>query len=160
MGAVLPGYTWRKKNHFSISLKKTHNSLYVYESSVFLHVFILTSIMSTSCSHRAAAYRLPAGTHARSKLTVMAAETDLLSHISECKCGLDKCVRERCVQWNGAINGNPAAKSYQPRNNEAMFKAEIRQPHSPELLVQLFINSSECLRTHSEEEDGGAERCV
>lgn len=40
-----------------------------------------------------------------------------------------------------------------------MFKAEIRQPHSPELLVQLFINSSECLRTHSEEEDGGAERC-
>lgn len=53
-----------------------------------------------------------------------------------------------------------ATKSYQPRNNEAMFKAEIRQPHSPELLVQLFINSSECLRTHSEEEDGGAERCV
>lgn len=41
-----------------------------------------------------------------------------------------------------------------------MFKAEIRQPHSPELLVQLFINSSECLRTHSEEEDGGAEHCV
>lgn len=159
---MLPGYTWRKKNHFSISLKKTTQFTVCLWILSFFHVFILTSIMSTSCSHRAAAYRLPAGTHARSKLTVMAAETDLLSHISECKCGLDKCVREGCVcvQWTGAINGNPAAKSYQPRNNKAMFKAEIRQPHSPELLVQLFINSSECLRTHSEEEDGGAERCV
>lgn len=93
----------------------------------------------------------------------MAAETDLLSHITECKCGLDKCARRGCVCVCNEPELLMATLQPQKANNLEIIKQSLRQKldtHSVEFLVQLFINSSECLRTHSEEEDGGAGRCI
>lgn len=74
-------------------------------------------------------------------------------------------VREGCVCVCVCNEPELLMATLQPQkaNNLEIITQSLRQEldtHSAEFLVQLFINSSECLRTHSEEEDGGVQGAV